>query len=89
LLNTGDILTMEYKPKNGIKKIYEGAVGNDGSISLLGQSYSSPSYAALAGIQDAGSDRKTVNGWTSWRDRKGCLIAELREKYLNQQYLIQ
>lgn len=29
---------------------------------VLDQIYSSPNYAALAGIQDAGSDRHTVNG---------------------------
>ena len=82
-LSVGDILIMDYKPRNGQKKRYEGIIEDDGSISLLGQTFSSPSYAALAGIQDAGSDRKTVNGWTSWK-LKGTEknIAEIREEYI-------
>lgn len=77
-----EILRMEYKPRNGLRRKYEGIVQQDGSISVFGQSYSSPSYAALAGIQNAGSDRKTVNGWTSWKNKHGRLIADLREEYL-------
>lgn len=34
-------------------------------------------------IQDAGSDRKTVNGWTSWKTASGQTLADLREKLLN------
>lgn len=83
LIEVGEVLVMEYKPRNGLKKKYEGIIEQDGSISVLGQSFSSPSYAALAGIQDAGSDRKTVNGWTSWKNKDGRLIADLREEYLN------
>jgi hypothetical protein len=37
----------------------------------------------LAGIKDAGSDRKTVNGWTSWKTITGKTIAELRDELLN------
>jgi len=82
-INVGDIVVMEYKPRNGQKKKYEGQIIDDGSIALLGQSFSSPSYAALAGIQDAGSDRKTVNGWTSWRlKRLNKSLAEIRKEYL-------
>ena len=62
LLTVGEQLTMVYKPRNGQQKRYEATVLEDGSLELLGQQFSSPSYAALAGIQDAGSDRKTVNG---------------------------
>lgn len=82
LLEVGQILVMEYKPRNGYKKKYEGVIEDDGSISVLGQTYSSPSYAALAGIQDAGSDRKTVNGWTSWKTMNGKTIADIRDEYL-------
>ena len=60
-LNIGDKLVMIYKPKNGEQNRYEYTVTNDSSIEILGQVFSSLSYAALAGIQDAGSDRKTVN----------------------------
>lgn len=62
LLKAGEKLSMAYKPRNGQLKKYEAVVLEDGSLELLSQQFSSPSYAALAGIQDAGSDRKTVNG---------------------------
>jgi hypothetical protein len=41
--------------------------------------------AAIAGIQDAGSERKTVNGWTSWKTADGILLYELREDFINKQ----
>jgi hypothetical protein len=83
LLKVADKLYMTYKPRNGQQKRYEAIILEDGSLEVLGQTFSAPSYAALAGIQDAGSDRKTVNGWTSWRILSGQTIAELREKLLN------
>ena len=82
ILQVGQKLFMEYKPKRGDKKIYEAYLNDDGTINVLDQDFSSPSYAALAGIQDAGSDRKTVNGWTSWKNEIGLTLADLREKYL-------
>ncbi|MGC2062801.1 MAG: hypothetical protein WA610_07465 [Thermodesulfovibrionales bacterium] len=83
LLKISDKLFMVYKPRNGQQKKYEATISEDGSLELLGQTFSSPSYAALAGIQDAGSDRKTVNGWTSWKTEKGKTLADLREQLLN------
>lgn len=83
-LKIGDKLKMSYKPRNGNKKTYEATILDDGSLEVLGQTFSSPSYAALAGIQDAGSDRKTVNGWTSWKTRSNKTIAELRDEFLNE-----
>jgi hypothetical protein len=83
LLTVGEKLSMPYKPRNGQPKKYEATVLEDGSLELLGQQFSSPSYAALAGIQEAGSDRKTVNGWTSWRNSKNKSLADLREQLLN------
>lgn len=86
LLCVGDKLLMIYGPKNEPRKTYEGTVQDDGSISLLGNSFGSPSYAALYGIQSAGSERKTVNGWTSWKTAaSGRTLAELREQYLKRQ----
>ena len=82
LLMVGEKLVMQYKPKKGQQKRYEATVLDDGSLTLLGQQFSSPSYAALAGIQDAGSDRKTVNGWTSWRNSQHQTLAGLREQLL-------
>lgn len=83
LLVPGDKLFMQYKPRNGQQRKYEATVLEDGSIQLLNQVFSSPSYAAVAGIQEAGSDRKTVNGWTAWKDSQGRSLAELREQLLN------
>ncbi|MDL2255654.1 hypothetical protein LJC38_03625 [Parabacteroides sp. OttesenSCG-928-K15] len=86
LLNYGEMLYMNYKPKNGTNKKYEALVLEDGSFKLLGQTFNSPSYAALAGIQDAGSDRKTVNGWTSWKNNNNKTLADLREIYLEKAF---
>lgn len=83
LINVADKLIMSYKPRNGQQKKYEAKILEDGSLELLDQTFSAPSYAALAGIQDAGSDRKTVNGWTSWKTSSGQTLADLREKLLN------
>lgn len=83
LLTFGEKLSMAYKPRNGQPKKYEAVVLEDGSLEVLGQQFSSPSYAALAGIQDAGSDRKTVNGWTSWKNLQNRTLADLREQLLN------
>lgn len=84
-ISVNEQLIMDYKPRNGEQKQYTALIHDDGSLELLGQKFSSPSYAALAGIQDAGSDRQTINGWTSWKTKKGKLIADLREEYLQEQ----
>ncbi len=83
LLTSGEKLSMTYKPRNGQQKKYEALVLEDGSLEILGQQFSSPSYAALVGIQNAGSYRKTVNGWTSFKNNKNKTLAELREQLLN------
>ncbi len=81
LLKINQKLTMNYKPRSGgAQKKYNAFVLENGSIELLDKVYPSPSYAALAAIQDAGSDRKTVNGWTSWKTEDGKVISELRDK---------
>lgn len=81
-LREDEILVHSYKPKGGKGQTFNGCVLKDGSISVLNQSYSSPSYAALACIQAAGSKRTTVNGWTSWRTGEGKLLAQLRAEFL-------
>jgi Restriction Enzyme Adenine Methylase Associated len=81
----GDELTMVYKPRTGERKIYKGVILEDGSISILGKTFSSPSFAALYGIQNAGSDRKTVNGWTSWKTLSGQTLAEIRDDFLSKE----
>jgi len=84
LLNEGDTLVHAYKPRGGKKQTFKGVLGSDGSISVLDQSFSSVSYAALACIQAAGSERTTVNGWTSWRTAEGKLLSQVRDEYLAQ-----
>ncbi|MCF8217686.1 MAG: hypothetical protein K9I29_03255 [Bacteroidales bacterium] len=81
-LQIGDKLKMTYKPRNGNKMKYEATILDDGSLEVLGQTYSSPSYAALAGIQDAGSERKTANGWARWKTKNNKTISELRDELL-------
>jgi hypothetical protein len=82
LLRAGQQLHMPYKPRNGEQRSYTATICYDGSIELLGKQFSSPSYAAVYGIQNAGSSRKTVNGWTAWRTDEGRLLSELRDQYL-------
>jgi len=84
LLSVGDELVMSYKPRGGNQKKYKAVITKEGSMIVLDKKFKSPSYAALLGIQDAGSDRKTVNGWTSWKNRNGKLLADLRSEYLKQ-----
>ena len=83
LLNPGDELIMSYKPRAGEeRREYKAIVDEDGNFHVMNEKFSSPSYAALAGLQDAGSDRKTVNGWISWRTSEGKTLADLRQDYL-------
>ena len=82
LLREGEKLTLIYKPRGGNSKTYKGTLSEDGSLDVLGESFSSLSYAAVACIQDAGSNRTTANGWNRWRTEKGNYLYELREKYL-------
>lgn len=82
-LSIGETLVMTYKPKGGQPKQFEAAVLEDGSLQLLDQQFSSPSNAALACIQAAGSDRRSVNGWISWKNRCSKSLADLREELLN------
>jgi hypothetical protein len=82
LLAPGQSLFMSYKPRGGERKEYEAVVSTDGSLEVLDRTFSAPSYAALACIRDAGSDREMVNGWISWNDLEGHTLSELREQFL-------
>lgn len=84
LLSEGTELSLSYKPRGGKRKVYKGVVRGDGSMTVLGQSYPSVSYAALACIQDSDSTRTTVNGWVSWRTGDGKFLSDVREEYLSQ-----
>lgn len=85
LLAAGSRLFMSYKPKSiQERKTYEIIVEEDGSLRADDQNFSSPSYAAIYYINKAGSPRKTVNGWTSWKTEEGVSLANLRDKYLRE-----
>ncbi|MCP4675775.1 MAG: DUF4357 domain-containing protein [Deltaproteobacteria bacterium] len=81
-LNPDEKLLMSYKPRNGQRRNYKGTLLSDGSMKALGETFTSPSYAALFCIQDAGSDRTTVNGWTSWKTKDGQRLSEIRDEFL-------
>jgi len=55
-------------------KEYKAIIIEDGSMNVLDKKFKSPSYVALLEIQDAVSVRKTVNGWTSWKNKEGELL---------------
>ena len=81
-LNVGQQLSMTYGPRNGERQTFNGEIQDDGSISVLGKVFTSPSYAAVYAIQNAGSKRKTENGWRYWRIDDGSLLSDVREQYL-------
>ena len=85
LLAVGEKLYMTYKRKDveEDRKTYEATIEEDGSLRADNQLFSSPSYAAVYFINKAGSPRKTVNGWTTWRTELGKLLSEFREQFLN------
>ena len=81
VLSIGDELTMSYKARDGKRKKYIAKVLDNGSLEVLGKTFTSLSYAAMCGIRDAGSTRRTVNGWSSWKF-KGKKLKQIRNEYL-------
>lgn len=77
-LRPNEHIYFEYGQRGRQKKKYTATIQEDGSIAVLGGIYRSPSWAALACMQDSGSNRKTVNGWTAWRTQDGRLIDSFR-----------
>lgn len=83
LLAAEQELQMSYGPRNGERKQYRAKISSEGTFSVLGETFAAPSYAALLCIRDAGGDRRTVNGWTSWKNENGRTLADLRQEYLS------
>jgi hypothetical protein len=89
ILSAGDRLYLSYAPKSAGRKrgadakTYTAIVQENGSLEVLGSLFSSPSYAALYAIQDAGSTRTTINGWVAWKTITGEPLNSLRETYLD------
>ena len=84
MLKPGEVLSMSYKPRSGDRRAYQATVQDDGSLNILGQVFSAPSYAAMYAMEDAGTSRTTVNGWAVWRTTAWPFLWELREQYLAQ-----
>jgi len=82
LLKAGEKLYMSYGPRNAEKRTYEGVVEADGSIEVMSKIFNTPSYAALYAMQNAGGNRRTVNGWSYWKNSEGEFLTELRDRYL-------
>jgi hypothetical protein len=82
LLKPADKLYMEYGPRKGEKKKYVAEVRPDGSLLTLNQVFKSPGGAAVAVIQDAGSNRTTVNGWVTWKTVEGKTLSDLWGIYI-------
>jgi hypothetical protein len=78
LLNVGETLTIEYGPRGQNKQTFNSIVKEDG-LEVDGKVYS-PSYAAVACIRKTGSDRRTANGWTMWKNSQGILISDLTQQ---------
>lgn len=85
LLAPGQELVMTYKPRGAAaRQTYTAIVSDSGDIVVDGLSYSAPSYAALHCIQQSGSSRNTVNGWTSWKTQDDIFLTDLRTRYLQE-----
>jgi hypothetical protein len=82
LLHVGEKVYMPYKPPIGEKMSLEATIEAGGEMSVLGKTFPTPSYAAVYALQQAGSNRTTANGWTSWKTVEGVLLKDLRDKYL-------
>jgi hypothetical protein len=82
LLRNGQRLLMNWKPRNGDKRVFEGLVRAGGEIEVMGKPFTSPSYAAVYALQSSGSSRSTENGWVKWKTEGGVLLSTLRDQYL-------
>lgn len=82
LLSINEELKMVYGFKSSEKKTYKAIINEDFSLTVLNEKFDSPSYAALYCINDYGSPRKTVNGWTSWKNKNSKTLAQLRDTLL-------
>jgi hypothetical protein len=82
-LKSGDKLSFTYKPRGGTGTNFIATVLDDGSFQVQDKVFSSPSYAATFCMQQAGSQRKTINGWSYWKNANGSTLAQLRLNYIS------
>lgn len=81
-LSSGSELVLTYKPRGGKQQTFIAKLDSDGSLNVLDHKFPSPSYAAIFCMQKAGTDRTTVNGWTSWKTKDGKFLSQFRADYL-------
>jgi hypothetical protein len=81
LLRDGQKLLMNWKPRNGDKRLFEACVRSNGEMEVFEKPFGSPSYAAVYALQVSGSSRTTENGWVKWKTEGGVLLSALREQY--------
>jgi len=74
----GQSVFLEYGPRGSEKRTFQGIVRADG-IEVSGKTYS-PSHAAVYCMREAGSERRTANGWVMWRTEEGDLLTDLYER---------
>ncbi len=79
LLQVGQKLLFPYKGQT-----FEAIVTEEGNLKVAEQLFTSPSYAALYCIQQAGSQRKSQNGWKAWKTETGELLDEIRKQSLTE-----
>lgn len=74
----GETVFLEYGPRGGERRTFQGTIRVDG-IDIGGTVYS-PSYAAVECMRQAGSQRRTANGWTMWKTSSGEFLADVYER---------
>lgn len=81
LLKPGEALSFSYKQRGtDTRREFTATVNPAGDALIIdGQEFTSTSYAALHCMQNAGSTRRTINGWTAWKNKEGVLLYHLRD----------
>ena len=75
---TGRSVKLEYGPRGGKRRTFEGILRNAG-VEFEGE-VRPISSAAVHCLKKAGSTRKTANGWTLWRTASGEYLIDLYRK---------
>ena len=78
LIQDGDPLMMEYGPRGQPRRTFQGVARADG-VEVDGRIFSA-SAAAVHCIRQAGSDRRTANGWVSWKTPRGKFLNDLYQE---------
>lgn len=74
----GQHVFLRYGPRGRPKQTFQGTIRKEG-IEVDNKVFS-PSYAAVHCIQQAGSPRKTANGWIMWKTKDGRYLNDLYQE---------